>query len=162
VREIFWINGEAPPRLAIVLCPRGDNWLDGDLQRMRQGGIKTVVSLLDPDEAEWLGLKNEKGAAERAGLNFLSHPIQDAHVPANVPTFRQFITGIADRLRAGEAVGVHCRGSIGRATVTAACSLISLGWDPAKALAAIERARGTGVPDTPEQKTWILAFKAQP
>jgi protein-tyrosine phosphatase len=81
-------------------------------------------------------------------------------VPEDVASFRQFVAGIADRLAAGEAVGVHCRGCIGRATITAACSLIHLGWKPAQALAAIARARGVEVPDTPEQEAWILAYKA--
>jgi protein-tyrosine phosphatase len=165
VNEIFWIKGkagEAAPHLAIVLRPRGNNCLEDDLRGLRQGGIQTIVSLLEPDEAEWVGLKDEQGTAMRAGLSFLSYPIPDAQVPEDVLSFRQFINGIADRVAARETVGVHCRGCIGRATVTAACSLIHLGWNPATALAAIQRARGVSVPDTPEQKAWILAYKAQP
>jgi len=57
---------------------------------------------------------------------------------------------------------VHCRGSIGRATVTAACTLIQLGRKPRAALAAIEAARGCAVPDTEEQRSWILSFEAKP
>lgn len=162
MKEIFWINGEAAPRLAIVLRPRGDDWLEDELRRMRQGGIDTVVSLLEPDEALWLGLGDEENAARRADLQFLSYPIPDTHVPANVDSFRQFVGRIAERLAAGEAIGVHCRGCIGRATVTAACSLIHLGWNPPRALAAVARARGMSVPDTPEQQAWILAYRAQP
>jgi protein-tyrosine phosphatase len=83
-------------------------------------------------------------------------------VPANVTTFRAFVAGLADRLRAGERIGVHCRGSIGRSTVTAACTLIHLGWKAKDALAAIQAARGCVVPDTTEQQRWILKYKAQP
>jgi protein-tyrosine phosphatase len=94
-------------------------------------------------------------------LKFLSHPIPDTHIPQDRAAFRQFVAGLAARLRAGERIGVHCRGSIGRATVTAACTLIHLGWSPDAALEAIEVARGCPVPDTREQEGWILSYKAK-
>jgi hypothetical protein len=59
-------------------------------------------------------------------------------------------------------VGVHCRGSNGRATVTSACALIQLGWQPREALKAITSARGQAVPDTQEQEDWIMRYKPQP
>jgi protein-tyrosine phosphatase len=162
VNEIFWIEGNPPPPLAIVLCPRGEGSLESELRHLRQSGVETLVSLLEPEEAAWLGLADEGPLAECAGLRFLSYPIPDVHVPPDPAAFRAFATGLAGRLRAGERIGVHCRGSIGRATVTAACALIHLGWQPGVALEAIAKARGYPVPDTAEQLRWILAYKAQP
>lgn len=160
--DVFWI--EAPPsvRLAIVLKPRGDEWLKDELERMKRSGVETLVSLLEPSEAAWLGLAEESSLAEQAGMRFLSFPIQDVHVPEKVKKFRTFVTGLAERLRAGERIGVHCRGSIGRSTVTAACTLMHLGWKAEDALAAIEMARGCVVPDTDEQREWILKYKVEP
>lgn len=158
--EIFWIEGA--PHLAIVMRPRGDLWLEDELRRIKRGGIATLVSLLEPFEAAMLGLGYEEQLAREAGLEFLSHPIQDTQVPSDEAAFRSFVSGIAERLERGEAVGVHCRGCIGRATITAACALIHLGWEPKDALGAIERARGTTVPDTPWQEKWILDYKANP
>jgi len=109
-----------------------------------------------------LGLGEESSLAIKIGLQFLSHPIPDVHVPSSTIAFREFAAGLADRLLAGEHIGVHCRGSIGRSTVTAACALIHLGWTPQAALAAIEAARGCLVPDTLEQRDWILRYKAEP
>jgi hypothetical protein len=43
-----------------------------------------------------------------------------------------------------------------------ACALICLGVEPRDALAMIERARGLSVPDTDEQRDWILAFGSRP
>ena len=160
--EIFWIEGNPSAHLVVVLCPRGDDGLKTELIHLRQNGIETLVSLLEGREAEWLGLAREGGLALEAGLRFLNFPIPDVHVPQNVMAFRSFVEGLAGRLRTGESIGVHCRGSIGRATVTAACTLIHLGWEPKAALAAIEAARGCSVPDTEEQKRWILAYKAKP
>jgi protein-tyrosine phosphatase len=160
--DIFWIEGNPPAPLAIVLRPRGDDWLVDELRRMKQGGIDTLVSLLEENEAIMLGLAEEGPLAEEIGLQFLSFPIPDTQIPSDRASFRSFVAGLADRLRAGKPIGVHCRGSIGRATVTAACTLIQLGWSPKAALAAIAAARGLDVPDTQEQLEWILRYKAQP
>jgi len=94
-------------------------------------------------------------------MNFLSFPVPDKNIPPDIAAFREFVQGLVTRLRTGETLGIHCRGSIGRSTVTAACALIHLGWSPKAALAAIEAARGCPVPDTREQKTWILNYKTE-
>lgn len=159
--DIFWVMGDPPAPLAIVLKPHGGCELEADLRKMKAGGIDTLVSLLERREAEWLELSEEPRLAQRAGLEFLSFPIPDTHIPIDKRAFHIFVENLAARLRAGERIGVHCRGSIGRATVTAACALIELGWDANEALAAIEQARGCPVPDTREQEGWILAYEAR-
>jgi protein-tyrosine phosphatase len=160
VNEVFWIDGDPPPGLAIVLRPRGGDWLDDELLRMRLNGVDVLVSMLEPDEAMELGLASEGPSAHLAGLTYLSFPIPDRHVPDDVRSFRQFVEGLAARVHAGERVGVHCRGSIGRSTVVAACALVHLGWKAIPALRAIEAARGAPVPDTPEQHEWICNYEA--
>lgn len=162
VENVLWIEGRDPVGLAIVLRPRGERELKDDLTDFKRGGVETLVSLLEPNEARWLGLEEEGPLAENAGMHFLSYPILDVHVPDDVATFREFVKGLADRLRAGDRIGVHCRGSIGRSTVTAACTLIHLGWKAKDALRAIQKARGYPVPDTSEQRRWILKYKAEP
>jgi protein-tyrosine phosphatase len=160
VQDVFWINGKLPPPLAIVLRPRGGDWLEDELRRLKQQGIDRVVSMLETEEAAQLGLTEERATAEKVGLQFDSFPIPDRTTPANLAAFRDFVVGRASRLRAGERIGIHCRGSIGRATIAAACTLIQFGWSPQSALAAIESARGCPVPDTPEQQDWILRYEA--
>jgi protein-tyrosine phosphatase len=162
MKDIFWIEGAPNAALAIVLRPRGDDWLEDELRRMQRGGIHILVSMLEDQEADSLGLSGEHKLAEQIGLNFISHPIPDRQTPVDISSFRRFVAGLANRLRAGEHIGIHCRGSIGRATVTAASTLIHLGWQPATALAAVESARGCPVPDTEEQEYWILNYKANP
>jgi protein-tyrosine phosphatase len=159
VNEIFWINSDRIPGLAIVLRPRGDDWLKDELLRMKRAGIATVVSLLERDEAEILGLAKESSIAVQSGLEYLSYPIPDRCIPEDLVSFQSFVSGLANRLRTGARIGIHCRGSIGRATITASCTLIHLGWNPSDALTAIEAARGCTVPDTPEQKVWILRYE---
>jgi protein-tyrosine phosphatase len=162
MNEIFWINGDPPPPLAVVLKPNGDDSLKDDLLRMKLGGIQTLVSLLEEEEAASLGLAQEGSVAGQIGMNFVCFPIPDVHVPPNLDSFRKFAADLASHLGAGVKVGVHCRGSVGRATVTAACTLIHLGWNPKTALDAIRTARGLDVPDTKEQEEWILSYKPLP
>jgi protein-tyrosine phosphatase len=161
VNEIFWIEGTPPPMLAVVLRPRGGDWLELELRNLQRGGIQTIVSLLEDDEASWLGLADEGPQARALGMGFLSYPIPDTQIPSDCVDFRHFVAGLVTRLRRGEPIGVHCRGSIGRSTVTVAAALIHLGWKPALALAAIQRARGCAVPDTEEQQRWILHYGSQ-
>ncbi len=92
-------------------------------------------------------------------MQFLSHSFPDANVPLDALAFRIFISGLASRLKAGERIGIHCRGSIGRSTIAAACALIHLGWAARNALAIIEAARGCPVPNTLPQERWILQYK---
>ena len=162
MKDIFWIKGNPPTLLAIVLRPLGDTYLEGELLRLKRSGIQNLVSLLEHWEASSLGLANEGPAAVQIGLNFYSYSFPHTHVPVDTDSFRNFVAGLADRLRAGESVGVHCRGSIGRSALVTACALVHLGWQPEAALEAIEAARGVAVPDTKEQEDWILSYTAQP
>ena len=158
---VLWIREATAVGFAILLCPRSGRHLLADLFRIRQLHVQTVVSLLEKDEATMLGVGDERQQAESIGLRFVSFPIPDAHVPPDAAAFRVFVSGLAARLEAGEPIGVHCRGSIGRSTVVAACTLIHMGWKPEDALAAVEAARGCPVPGTEEQRRWILNYKAR-
>jgi protein-tyrosine phosphatase len=155
MNDVFWI---ADTGLAIVLRPRGDDWLENDLERIRMAGIQTIISTIEPWEARELGLADEGPAVERLGMRFISYPLRDRSVPSDRGAFAEFVFKLGQRLQAGEKIGVHCRGCIGRSTVVTASTLIKLGWTPEHALDEIEVARGCSVPDTEEQRDWIIDF----
>lgn len=157
MKDVYWI---ADTGLAIVPRPRGDEWLKDDLARLKNAGIQTIVSTVEDFEARALGLAQEREFAEAIGIQFISYPMQDRSTPADREDFRRFVKSLATRLEAGEKVGVHCRGCIGRSTVVTAGTLITMGWSAQDALHAIEIAREFPVPDTDEQRAWILAFGA--
>jgi protein-tyrosine phosphatase len=171
VNGVFWIMGPSanpaasaqlePVGLAVVLCPRGGRFLHGELAHLSRAGIDTLVSLLSEEQVEMLELTEEAQTARRVGMHLLHHPIPDHELPPDPKAFRTFIEGLAQRVRRGHRIGIHCWGSIGRATVTAACTLIHLGWDAEAALAAVEAARGCPVPDTEQQQRWILSYRAK-
>lgn len=155
MNDIFWIGDTG---LAIVLRPRGDDWLENDLQRIHMAGIQLIVSTVENWEARTLGLAEEGDIAERVGMRFISYPMQDRSTPNDREDFTDFVSMLAKRLETGEKIGVHCRGCIGRSTLVAASTLIKRGWPADRALDEIERARGCSVPDTEEQRDWIVDF----
>ena len=155
MKDVYWIERNG---LAIVMRPRADKQLEDDLSRLKNAGIQTLVSTVEDWEARELGLANERAIAERLGLQFISYPMLDRSTPSNREDFTRFVKSLATRLEAGEKIGVHCRGCIGRSTVVTACTLITMGWSAKDALHAIAVAREFPVPDTDEQRAWILAF----
>jgi len=155
MNDVFWI---ADTGLAIVLRPRGGDWLENDLQRIHMAGIQTIVSTIEASESRELGLEEEGRTVERLGMRFISYPLEDRSVPSDREAFTAFVVKLGRRLQSGEKIGVHCQGCIGRSTVVTASTLIKLGWDPERALDEIEDARGCSVPDTEEQRDWIINF----
>jgi len=162
MKTVLWIGEANPSRLAIVLRPRGGDGLQADLEEARGEGIDTLVSLLTSQDNEELGLADEGRIARELGMEFISFPILDRCIPSDLTAFRRLVNGLRDQVRAGRAIGAHCRGCIGRATLILACTMIALGWQADQALRLIEQARGFPVPDTPEQLTWILQFRPDP
>ena len=156
--KIYWIQHRQKPLLAIVARPRGEEQLYDELVAMKSSGIDILVSLLEPDEAIYLGLAEEREAAQQAGLEFVWFPINDRGTPGDMQNFCKLIASLTEAIRAGKRVGVHCQGCIGRSTVVTATILMELGWNAVDALRLIEKARGYPVPDTEAQRRWILQF----
>lgn len=155
---VLWIGEADPSRLAIVLRPRGGQELQADLEAARHAGIDILVSLLTAEDAEDLGLTEEGRIAVALGMRFISYPILDRCTPSDLPSFQKLVLELRDAAKAGQAVGAHCRGCIGRATVLLASVMVALGWEADAALRRIEKARGFVVPDTADQLEWILNF----
>jgi protein-tyrosine phosphatase len=142
-------------RLAITPRPRGGDWLADELSALRDVGVGALVSLLTPAEEAELELSAEAELARAAGLTWLSLPIQDRTLPSDAAAFEALLSAIAAQLARGLCVAVHCRQSIGRASVVAASVLVRHGAAPDEAWRRIEAARGRPVPDTPEQRRFV-------
>jgi len=153
--EIYWIDSNASLRLAIMARPRAGEWLEDEVAHWRRSGIDMVVSLLEPDEIEDLGLQGEAECCEARGIGFLSFPIPDRGLPDDREAAWRFAAEIAS---AGRSVAIHCRAGIGRSSIMAAAVMVARGTAPAEALAAIRQARGLPVPDTDAQRDWVLAL----
>jgi protein-tyrosine phosphatase len=156
--DIYWIDGPWRGKLTILARPRGDDWLDDEVEGWKKAGVDVVVSLLASSEESELGLTSEAEIVKRAGLVYISFPIVDYSVPASRILMQQLATELNDQLSRGACIGVHCRQGIGRSSLVAACVLVTSGESPRSAFEHIERARGRSVPDTAEQKEWVISF----
>lgn len=152
--DIYWV--EVPyGRLAILGRPRSQEWLGEEIQDWSQAGLTEVVCLLEDSELRELGLEQEGALVAAAGMRWVRFPIADHGVPASAQAARQLWEGMAESLRAGGCIGVHCRASIGRAGLIVAGTLVQLGVAEELAWAHTSRARRREVPDTPDQRAWL-------
>jgi protein-tyrosine phosphatase len=154
---IYAITVAAPYRLSIVARPRGNDWLCDEVSALSREGIDTLVSMLTDGEANELGLQHESAECGAAGIKFVNVAMPDRSVPSDRNAFLRCVEQLADLVRGGGHVAVHCRASIGRASLLAASVLIRLGWDANAAFDAIQLARGCPVPDTEQQRRWVLS-----
>ncbi|NPU64421.1 protein tyrosine phosphatase [Bradyrhizobium sp. 83012] len=150
------ISLATPGRLAIAARPRAEDWLADDIAGWARDGIVVVASLLEPAEADELGLQREAALCGAHGMAFVSFPIPDRGLPERRDAAQQLAGDLAAWLTDGADVLIHCRAGIGRSAVIAACVMIRLGVDAADALDRIAAARGVRVPDTEAQGRWVM------
>jgi protein-tyrosine phosphatase len=160
--ELFWTQGPAPGRLAIMPRPRGGDWLADEIQSWRAAGVDVVVSLLTPDEVGSFELAEEERLCVANGIQFVSFPITDRSVPLSKPAALMLAMRLAKDLASGKNIAIHCRQGIGRAGLIGASVLIQLGIESDAAIKQISTARGCPVPETLEQKAWIMSFAGGP
>ena len=157
---LYWIEGPWRGRLALAARPRGGDWLEDEIADWQRSGIGAVLSLLTPEEDQDLDLRDEETETRRSGLEFLSFPIPDRHVPRLEARFGEIVEEVNSRLSSGKNVVVHCRQGIGRSGLVAACLLIKNGMSPGAAIDTVSAARGLVVPETSEQRDWIERYAA--
>jgi protein-tyrosine phosphatase len=154
----LWVKTADDVRLAIVLRPRGGNWLASEMRTLRHAGVDVLVSMLPPEEAAQFGLSEEAAECQQAGIAYRSFKIEDRQVPTSHRQFGIFVDQLRKELHSGKSVAVHCRASIGRSSLLLACILCAEGWSWRQAFQRISEARGLHVPDTPEQEEWVERF----
>jgi protein-tyrosine phosphatase len=137
--------------------PRND-CLAEEVVDWRAAGIELVVSLLEPWEMAELGLGSEAEQCAAQGIAFLAFPIPDRGVPKSRLDTVKVVEEVAAFVQQGRAAAIHCRAGIGRSSLMAACVLAVLGHDVDAAFDMIARARSTPVPDTDEQREWVVSF----
>lgn len=147
----FVVAWSAPGRLGIMPHPAGGQWLTDDLTALRVGGVDTLVCALSEEERQRLDLIRQPAVAHQIGLAYIGFPIPDFGVPDPVE-LRHLAARLADEVRDGRFVVVHCFGGIGRSGVIAGATLIRLGATAEQAMELITKARGVPVPETAEQR----------
>ena len=161
-QDIYDIGPVGGGRLAIVPRPHGGDWLADDLRDLHRAGVTVLVSTLTAFEEAELALAEEAALAEAAGLRFQALPLPDRGVPASTAALLPTLDALVADLAGGSTVAVHCRMGIGRSSLLAAALLARLGWEADAAWRPIELARGRPVPDTDEQRAWVIQVPPLP
>lgn len=133
---------DVPGKLWLSAMPgRSGPWSAFEAEAAR-AGLALVVCLTPNDEVAELSPDYHAALARnKLPFRWLHLPLPNFGVPEDPAAFRRDIAGIAQALRAGDAVMLHCAAGLGRTGTAAACVLKALGVDEA---AALERVRQAG------------------
>ena len=156
--QLYSIQGFPAGQVSIMARPRGGDWLPDEIQAIRAADVDILVSLLTPDEVRELDLREEAECCRRQEVIYLSFPIPDRHTPPFSARTFTFLEQLYRQVAAGKHVAVHCRQGLGRATLMAASVLVLTGFSPDQAFERLSVVRGYPVPETEEQRAWVVAF----
>jgi protein-tyrosine phosphatase len=144
--------------LSIMARPRGNDWLAEEIQALCNAHVDVVVSLLTLAEQWELSLTEEQQICQEQGLIYKWFPIPDRGTPLmNQETFA-LINELAQLLKEGKHIAIHCFMGIGRSTMIAASVLTRFGVCCDEAFTRLAIARGCKVPDTDQQRQWVEEF----
>ncbi|MCE5229420.1 dual specificity protein phosphatase family protein [bacterium] len=155
-QNLFWIPGPWKGKLAVAARPRGGDWLADELDCWKKNAINFVVSLLESSEVREFELQDEEAVAKKSGMQFVNFPIPDYGVPPSRSRFCELVATIYNALANGDRVVVHCRQGIGRSGLIAAALFMLAGETPENAIDLVSRHRGMMIPETPEQRKWLI------
>ena len=156
--QLYSIQGLPAGQVSIMARPRGGDWLLDEVRAIRSAGVDVLVSLLTPDEVMELDLKEEAGCCCRQEVIYLSFPVPDRSIPPFSASTFTFLEQLKVHVSAGKHVALHCRQGLGRAALMAASVLVLIGFSPDQAFELLSSVRGYPVPETEEQRAWVVAF----
>lgn len=161
ISNIHWINDEkiGEKKIGTMARPRGNDWLEDEIKWLKIREVNCLVSLLEKSEEWELGLQDEKEICEKHGIQFISFPIRDVTTPKNEDEFIRLAKELANQISQNKKVVIHCHMGIGRASILAAATMINLGLDGKGIFETIGEYRKLKVPDTDEQKEWVLSIE---
>ncbi len=156
--------------IGMTICPgkrgesvHGSAWqrdLTVDLGVIHRWGAKVLVTAMESDEMEALGVADIGQAAKAAGLSWLHVPIRDGAIPDG-PFYEAWPLAaptLIHHLRAGNKIVIHCRGGLGRTGMLACLLLIEIGSESHAALTMVRAAR-PGTVETVAQEGFVLGYE---
>lgn len=132
VQGTLWL-GSMPARF--------ESWISFTA-RAQRAGLDLLVCLTPRAEMAELSPAYDAAVDQGvAGMDWIELPMRNLGLPEDAAAFRHGIQQIANQLRQGSCVMLHCAAGIGRTGTAAACVLKSLGLD---AVQALQRVRDAG------------------
>jgi len=121
---LFKIESIGSGFIAIMAYPGKEQDAASAIASLARVGIRQVVSLLEPAEAQTLGLEREAQLVVAESMKFVSFPIPDMGLPASVCAFAGLARDLYRQVAAGDNTLLHCRGGVGRSGLLAAAVLL--------------------------------------
>lgn len=151
------LPADVPGRLWLDAMPgRFESW-PAFVESARRARLDLIVCLAERSELARLSPAYERAVSDGTlPARWLHLPIRDFGIPAVLDDYRGGVLQIADALRRGESVLLHCAAGIGRTGTTAACLLKALGCPAPQALRDV-RAAGSS-PESAGQSGLIDRF----
>ncbi|GHO61455.1 hypothetical protein KSC_004330 [Ktedonobacter sp. SOSP1-52] len=144
--------------ISTMARPRGGDWLMDEITALREAGVHVLVSLLTPLEVDAFELAEEAACCQTQDISFFSFPIIDRSVPPLNDRTLALLQQLDEQRMQGKHIALHCRQGLGRAALMAASLLVLADWSPEKAFEHLSRVRGYPVPETEEQRAWVMAL----
>lgn len=155
--EVFRIDSIGKGCLAIMAHPASAGNVASIICEIAALDFHQVVSLLEPAEAEALGLAQEAELVTAQSMKFISYAVPDMGLPVRSDDFARLAQNLFSQIEAGTNTLIHCRGGIGRSGLLAAAVLLQGGRDIQAAFAQVSHMRGKRVPETAQQGAWLQA-----
>lgn len=156
--RIYWTDFFNSGNIGMFARPRGNDWLEDEIMKIKQSGITTVISLLEKSEISELELERESKICEELELDFINFPIPDRGLPESKKDFKDLIDLIVNRLAQNQKIGIHCRMGIGRTSLLTGAVLKEYGMENLEIFNYLSEKRTLTVPDTQEQVDWVMAL----
>ena len=155
--KIYWIEELPKGHLGMMGRPKGGDWLNEEIHKLKTMGVSTLVSLLVPGEIRELALSNELEYCHEHGIKLINFPIPDRGLPDSKIEFKALVDRLDESLKAAHRVVIHCRMGIGRTAMLCAALLLRQGYDAGHVFGVLAKYRGVSVPDTNAQLEWVLS-----
>ncbi|MFL5742602.1 MAG: dual specificity protein phosphatase family protein [Flavisolibacter sp.] len=137
--------------------PRGGEWLADEIGNLKKQNVTLLVSLLEKEEINELGLQHQETICKSSGIDFINFPIVDRDIPRTNDKTDRLVDFLMNKLQGGSSVVIHCRMGIGRSSIIAASVLLRAGLKAENIIDHISKIRGLKVPDTDKQLQWLKA-----
>jgi ADP-ribosyl-[dinitrogen reductase] hydrolase len=167
--DVLQVGGNGG-RVGMTICPGkkgsslyGAPWrrdLATDLRQIKQWDPALVVSLMEVEEFDHLGVAHLAESMRETGIPWLHLPIPDTQAPGRAfqEAWQKEGPRVRELLCRGGLVLLHCRGGLGRTGTLAAQLLVEFGSEPEKAIEAVRKARN-GAIETEVQEKYLRRLR---